>query len=303
MGVKKKVMEIQELKSKIENKDLNDNLLIFQNGLNNYISKQYIKTISEFKNLEINYINNLDELISAQSNPFYINDYLFVYECSNFDRDDPALKNLFNTIIITDKIKINQLLANFNDYIVDIPTLQNWQIEAFVQNKLPKLNKEEISWLLESCKYDLFKLENEIKKLELIPTQGAFTQFKYNGQFNHLTTYSIFDLSTAIIKKDIPKINLILKELPTIDPFALLSLLYSNFKNIINIQLDSKATAESLGMNPKQFVAIKYNIGHYNKEQLIKIFKFLTSLDSKIKSGELDSTIATDYMISTIINS
>ena len=75
-----------------------------------------------------------------------------------------------------------------------------------------------------------------------------------------------------------------------------------NIKNIINIQLDNKATAESLGMTTKQFNAIKYNIGYFNKQSLIEIFNIITDIDYKLKSGQLPANLIIDYLMLNILS-
>ena len=62
-------------------------------------------------------------------------------------------------------------------------------------------------------------------------------------------------------------------------------------------------------MPPKQFAAVKYSVGKYTNSQLIKMFKFLTSLDLKLKSGNLqfnnnsrdNNDILVDYVTVNIL--
>ena len=51
-------------------------------------------------------------------------------------------------------------------------------------------------------------------------------------------------------------------------------------------------------MTSGQFYAVKKNnINYYTKEQLVRIFMFLSSVDYKLKSGELSSDYLIDYML------
>ena len=55
---------------------------------------------------------------------------------------------------------------------------------------------------------------------------------------------------------------------------------------MIQVQMTPNATAQGLGMNPKVFNAIKYN-KKFSDNELINLFEFVTSLDYKLKSGNL----------------
>ena len=72
-----------------------------------------------------------------------------------------------------------------------------------------------------------------------------------------------------------------------VDAFGLMKILSTNFKKVIDIQLNPKATAESLKMSSKQFWAIKkYSCGYYTREQLISIYTMLNDCDYHIGDQE-----------------
>jgi DNA polymerase III delta subunit len=106
------------------------------------------------------------------------------------------------------------------------------------------------------------------------------------------------------LKKDIPSLKIIYEEIDNIDinDFGLLTILYNNFLNVINIQLGINPTAESLGMKHGQFNAIKYNCGYYSVSQLVNISRLLTDMDRKVKSGEFPTSIMRDYLILSVLS-
>ena len=73
---------------------------------------------------------------------------------------------------------------------------------------------------------------------------------------------------------------------------------------MIDIQLDSTATAEKLGMQKKQFIAISYNCGKYNTNELINLYNFLLDIDYNLKSGKLpfNNSRFIDYLVCNILN-
>ena len=96
----------------------------------------------------------------------------------------------------------------------------------------------------------------------------------------------------------------ILKNINNIDiePYGVLTLLLKQFRTIIDIQMNPKASAESLNMPPKQFYAIKMNCGRFDNNKLIDIYEKLTSIDLMLKSGELDNNKIIEYLLINILN-
>ena len=141
---------------------------------------------------------------------------------------------------------------------------------------------------------DLYKLDIESSKL----LNNKFDDIRYQLLYDEESV--IFDLVNALVKRDkeaLKKVNL-----SNVEPFGLLALLIKNFKQVIDIQLAKNATAESLGISGKQFWAIRnYSCGKYAREDLLYIYKFLTDIDLKIKTGKLDTAIMVDYIISKFI--
>lgn len=300
-------MTIQELKNHLEKQEYDGKLLILKYDDNNFIPHQYIDCILKFTHLFPNYIDDLSSLISNMNNIFGIKEdtMLNIMYTDNFDVYDKNICNLINTIIVCNKIGKN-CIDLYADYIVEIPKLEEWQIKDYVYSNLNGVPENQLNWLISICKNDIFRLDNEISKLKLFDkTQFhmMFQKFIDDNVFNDLSQYSIFNFSNAIIKRDKNMIIEIYKELNNIDinEIGLVSILYTNFRNIISIQMGKNPTAESLGMKQNQFNAIKYNCGKYNNAELVDIFKTITSVDLAIKNGTLDVNNIIDYVLCKII--
>ena len=54
-------------------------------------------------------------------------------------------------------------------------------------------------------------------------------------------------------------------------------------------------------MKPNKYWAVKYSCGFYTKDELIQIYRFLTGLDRKIKTGEMPVNNLVDYIIVKVI--
>lgn len=275
-------MDNKELKAKINSKELSDEGIVLKYSDNDFICNQYIKEIASYKNKEIVYIENTNDV---QENIFGDDNYLYVLKTDKFNEPIDSLKN--NIIIVCKELGDACRL----DYI-DMIKIENWQILDYAKYKLPGLSEEEIRWLCDICKYDIYRLDNECSKMSIfnkIEQEQVFESINADDGYVDLNPLTIFNFINYLIKKDIKGIVSILKDLKNIDVegTGCVTILRKQFLNIINIQLNPKATAESLNMSVKQFNAVRYNCGKFSNSKLIDIYDFLTSIDYRIKSGEL----------------
>ena len=293
-------MNIIELKKNIEDKTLNDSFLILKYSDFPFIARQYIEAISEFKNKPIVYVESLNDITS---NLFGEDDNLYVM---NIDKIDKQFRfaSLDNKIVICKSIDAD-VLEGMRQYVVEIPKLQQWQIRAYTAKNLPGLSNEEINWLSDVTK-DIYRLSNEVDKIKIFKKKDQGQIFRLLNEeyaYGDLNSSTIFNFTNAITKRDIKTVKNILDTIETMDaePMGVVSILYKSFKNILNIQMSANATAESLGMNPRQFSAIKYNLGKFNNTELIKIFDMITLVDYQLKSGNLPNGNIIDYLLINIL--
>lgn len=286
--------DIRELKNKIENNTLDDAILIFKyNKMDfEFLCEHYVNEIAKVKKLEKIYISSLDELVgnTNSGDDFFTAEniktpYLYIY------KTDTLLSlgeyyDVKNLIIICGKVSKDIKI----DYI-DFPAVQNWQIEDFVKMRAPGLNDDMVKWLCNICKYDFYRLDNELKKIEIFDKKLQpiiFNQMSDEGVFSDLNTLNIMSLTNAIMQKDLFTINTILSDLKNIDIEAtgLCTLLLRQFKCNIEVE-GNRAWNPDLQCTEKQFNYLKRNHAKYSTIQMYNIYEFLTSLDMRLKSGEL----------------
>ena len=170
------------------------------------------------------------------------------------------------------------------------------------------LSTEAVNWLYDITNGNIYRIQQEMDKLNLFNKDEqlfCLDKFIEDGLYDDLTNFNIFNLTNAIMKRDVQSVHDILAEIQNmdVDPFGLLTILYNSFKNLIKVQLTSNPTAESLGISPKQFSAIKYNnVGRFSAEGLNTIIEFLTNIDFRIKNGDLPTDILIEYIITTILS-
>lgn len=280
-------MEFKDLKIAILNNSLSDEPLILKYSDSKFLASTYINEICKVKNKKKLLIDSLAQMDMNddffEQEPEYI--YVYIVDKLN-DTIYPEMKNL---IVLCKDITSEQDI----DYI-DVTKIVNWQIEDFVKVRLSGLTEEEIKWLCQITNYDIFRLDNECKKLEIFnksEQEIVFTNLNNEDGYSDLNPMNIFNFSDAIIKKDYKLINDLLPYLIICDlePLGVVTILLKKFKQIIALQMNPKATAASLGMSDKQFWYLKKNPNNsYNHNQLIRNVEFLSGIDYAIKSGNLD---------------
>lgn len=294
--------KLMNLKHQIENKNISDTFKIFIYSDNTFAVNQYIKEISKIKNLDINYSESLDNLNSDDIFAFSTDEILHVI---NVDKLLPPYIDVekLNNVIVKCKSVDTSLLQHYSEYIYQFPKIESWQIHDLIKT-MTHLSDNKLDWLCNCCNYSIYRLYNEALKLQLFDdSETMFNLFNIENAYIDLNNRTTFDLVNALVVRDVNTIGDIIANIEYIDiePFAVLTLLIKQFRLVINIQTNAKATAESLNISSKQFYVVRKNCGKYSNDKLIEIYSLLTDIDYKIKSGELDSNQLIDYLIINIL--
>lgn len=302
-------MNLEELKTKIENKEKSYGFVIFKLSDIDFIATQYIDSIQNINHAQLNYKGDTTELGLSSNDIFEMDnsDVITVARVDTLDYLDERVKKEDNLFIICSKIS-KEIKEEFSDYIIEIPKLENWQIKDYVYSILEGIPTNQLDMLLDVCKYDIFRIEQEVKKLNIFDTETrkeVFDKFISDDIFSDLSSNNMFDFSNAIMKKDFRALKQLYKEINNIDcePLGLLTTLLNNFRNVILVQTTNNASPEACQLNSKQFWAIKYSAcGYYSKEQLLNIFDFLSGIDKRIKTGQMPIEILVDYIVTRVLS-
>lgn len=292
-------MGIRELKLKLENNQPVDLPIIFRlpDSKETFLPSMYIDAIASISNSDLISINNVNEL-ADNSNFFEVaNTPIYIYYTDKLEAT-VNLNNNIKLIIVAQKIPV-EVETKYQNLIVNIPELEEWQLKEYASTKLQGVKDQTIESISNKYKTSPSKLKSEIEKISI------FDESKRNSICRLLDifpNYELFNLTTAIIQRNKIEVSKIMEHLTDINALGLLKILHDNFKNIIGIQLNPKATPQTLGINAKQFNAIKYNnLNFYNKQELIDVFQMLTEVDYKLKTGELPQENIKDYIITHIM--
>ena len=287
-------MKIEELKNQIEHQSLSDDVLILACKPDNFIARQYIDEISRYKNLQVVVVDELPR------NNFLLEDTETLYLMLTDKLDNiPSNKN---TIIIAGKVD-KKLVS---DRIVVIPNLESWQLKDYARQKLPGLSQKSIEQLM-SLTTNEYRLSNEIEKLCQFPAgiqESLFNECMNFGAYSDLNTKTIFDFTNALFNKDKETVNKIYPKLKEcdIEPMAFYSVVYNNIRNMVMVALQKYPTEENTGLKSNQIYAVSRAAKKFNREQLIKLFHIASSIDKRLKNGELPAEEIIDYLAVRILS-
>lgn len=294
-------MNLFELKKKVLDNTLEDSPIIFKYVDNTWLVNSYIDYIANIRKMNKVTVNSLTEVADIQNDIFSSNSSaLYILNCDKFE-DDITKYDIKNVIVKTKDVTNEKSLP----LTVTFDKLEDWQVEDYAKLCLPGLNETEVKWLCEICKHDINRVEMECSKIKIFnkPTQELiFKQINDENGYTDLNTLTIFNFTNAILKRDKKLAKQVLEDIENIDvePTGVVTILYKNFKNILNIQMNPKCTADSLGLSYKQFSAIQRNCGVYTSSELLKIFELITSIDYKLKSGYLSNERIINYLVNNI---
>lgn len=312
-------MTLQELKTDIINNSLSDDLLVLVCEENTFLANQYIDEISAQKCLSINKINSLNETseLSALSLVFDFDNHLNVLRTDIFDEKLEDYSQFKNTIVVCSKVskEIEKLIS---DYTVKMTKLEPWHVEAYAKLLCPELSNKDIEWLYNASNKDIYKVLNELDKITIFAPEERYKIFAAlkDDRASDLYVQDIFTFIDAIIKKD--KITLLeglrhkqellnclkQKGKTEFDPIGISTLLLTKAKQILFITKGSHLDNAKLGLSDKQAWAIKKNYSNYSETSLIKMIDFLSKIDLRLKSHELDfnnNEALLDYIICGIL--
>lgn len=302
------MLDIETVKTSIENKSIDDKLIIFYCKYEHFIAYQYVTEIAKQKNKRIHYLESIPTSTSSAFDLFGtqdIEDDIRVFSCEELISTNSQLSEEKNLYVITSKIdkKTKEL---FDEYIVEIPKLETWQIKDYVYSNTEGIDPKNLDWLIEVCQGDINRIDNELAKIKLFSENEQkylFDSMKSEGAFRDVSTFNVFNITNAITSKDMTSLLNSLREIKSIDaePLGVVTLLYQGFRKLIQVWLAKNPTPDNTGLKPNVIYAINKSPRVYNKNQLLKCFLEMTDIDRKLKTGQIEISWLIDYTICKIL--
>jgi len=174
--------------------------------------------------------------------------------------------------------------------------LKNW-VKKEIEEKGGTINEAALEKLIEYVSSDLWRMENEV--LKLVNYSKSISEKSIDLLVHPSHETNIFDTVDAIAAKNKRKAMDLIKSHIEKGESAIyiLAMIASQIRNIISVKGGGPG---QLGMHPFVFRKTSYQANNFNLEELKSIYARITQLDSEIKVGKIDQSIALDVLISEI---
>ena len=150
-------MKIRELKEAIKQNNLKQSFFIFLYHKDTFLVEQYYRSI--YNNSVIIYVETLEDIQIPNQGLFdveLVNNY--IYKCEELKNLNDSLTRS-NLIIITKKVS-KEISEKYNDYIVDFPDLEQWQIEDYAYTLGSGIDKEVLKKFVLNCNYNIYRIDS-----------------------------------------------------------------------------------------------------------------------------------------------
>ena len=225
---------------------------------------------------------SINPLLSYLENPLPSTILVFCYKYGKFDKRKKTYKAIEKHGLVYESAPL---------YDSKIPA---W-IESFISDKGYKVNQQASLMLAEYLGNDLSKIANELEKLMLNVAPGQeITLDLIHNNIGISKEYNVFELQTALGKKDVLKVNRIVNYFeanPKANPIVLvLGNLNNYFSKVLAYHYvkdkSQQNLARELGVNP-YFVKDYEQAGrNYGYSKAMQIISYLREYDLKSKGVE-----------------
>lgn len=288
-------MNIQELKTKIENKSVGPEGIVFI-ASNTFIPKQYITEISNIYGRPIHYAQTEAEIVERKS--------LFGAVISSDI-------NVYITDTIDHEIKVKDfcyvICTKYVGDGVQVPKLESWHILDYLKtNSSELIPVSQLEQLAKACKDDIYHVDNELSKYRMFLEQEQkliFNRLYESNQLERNFEGTIFDFTNALLNKDKSTLVKFYKDLQNydIEPLGVVTIIYKQLRNIINVGFNTNPTEQNTGLSSKQIYWIKKNLSKYSSKYILESFQVICEAEKLMKEGTLTNSQLLDWVVVNLL--
>lgn len=321
-------MKFVELKKSLRDKVLNSYLLVGNDAFLLQKSYELIKESLPLEPLDLNLIiftENIDcklvvkaletMPIFAEKKLVYVNFFAKVGELLNLQDLVKYLKNPNpSSVLVINAGNSKKELSSIVNLMeeVDCNKLNENVIAGFVNNELKKFNKtiapQAMRKLCEFCIYDLTSINAEIHKLvSFVGSKNIIEEEDILQVVTKNLGYQIFDLTENLAKKNSDKVYELLKEIRSKkeNEKMLLPLISNHFRRLLHVSLNYnnlKNLPKLLKVKDYAVTVASNQAKLFTQRSLRKICDTALQLDFEVKSGEMLTESAVNFLILQILN-
>ncbi|WP_121809201.1 DNA polymerase III subunit delta [Mucilaginibacter kameinonensis] len=225
---------------------------------------------------------SIDPVLSYLENPLPSTILVFCYKYGKFDKRKKTYKAIEKKGLIFESATL---------YDNKVPA---W-VEGFVSEKGYKMNQQGSAMIAEYLGNDLAKIANELEKLMLNVSAGQEITLKHiQDNIGISKEYNVFELQTALTKKDAYKVNQIINYFeanPKSNPIVLVLGNLNNFfsKVLVYHYVKDKTPqnlAKEMGVNPYFIKDYEQAARNYPLGKVFQVISYLREYDLKSKGVE-----------------
>ncbi|SCW61765.1 DNA polymerase III subunit delta [Mucilaginibacter sp. NFR10] len=225
---------------------------------------------------------SIDPVLSYLENPLPSTILVFCYKYGKFDKRKKTYKAVEKNGLIFESATL---------YDNKVPA---W-VEGYVSEKGYKMNQQGSAMIAEYLGNDLAKIANELEKLMLNVRAGQEITLKHiQDNIGISKEYNVFELQTALTKKDAYKVNQIINYFeanPKSNPIVLVLGNLNNFfsKVLVYHYVKDKTPqnlAREMGVNPYFIKDYEQAARNYPLGKIFQVISYLREYDLKSKGVE-----------------
>lgn len=200
--------------------------------------------------------------------------------------------------------KRSKFYKTYNNSIVTFTLLNEAILKRYIAQKITLLDSNATK-LITVCENSYSRIMLEIDKIQKYGgnPDDAFSELMRQGVIYIPPQDAIFDFVSAVLKRN-PKLAFnLLNQCYAIgeSTIALLSVLYSNTKQVLQVQsCHSADVSKSTGLTGWQIKCAKEKCGYYEISELVLMLKAIRNVEKGIKTGEIEDEIAIPYLLTEV---
>ena len=227
-------------------------------------------------------------------------------------------KNIGKNVIVLLYEKVDSRLKfgkHFKEDTVAFEKLSTDVLKSYIRKSID-LSEHNIETLVNLCSgsYDMCMLEvDKIKQFHacayddkqvIPPIDEAFFELLNSGIIYQPQEYDVFKFTDSVMSKDTKRAFELERNLREngVNSVTLLGTLYNSLKSTMLIQCcTSNNISEVTGLDKGQIYFSKKYKGNYSIERLVYAVKLVSETISNIKSGYIEDSYATKYVLASIM--
>lgn len=308
-----KNMEIADVKQQIKTGKF-DKVYVFY-GTEHAVMKIYLNMMATKGNMRLTYVDSLLDLMTGAKTKALIPErhlYIIMDDKEYLTTESmwekfTGLKDDVVVFYYTNADKRLKFWKNNKDRAVEFGRLEDRILIKYIKNDAPMFSDEQCMTLIDACEGDYGRILLEIDKVrcystaEAITGQGALDTLLEQRQIYFQPKDAIFDFVAAVLERRPSKAYNLLQDCKAVGEanLVLLSVLYNNFKTLLQVQ--SSKSWKELGLNGfavKNVVPYKNN---YSNGELVKAMKLLREIEKGIKTGAIPDELSVEYFMVQVI--